>query len=74
MIASQRERSRTGWSWLLAVPVLCCGGHAVLLALGAGSLAAVVGSTTGRALLTAVGGVVLLAAVGVVMIRRRSTR
>lgn len=60
----------TRWTWLLAVPVLCCAGHAVLLALGAGSLATVVGGTTGRAALAAVGTVVLLAAV-TVLVRRR---
>ena len=74
MSPGQRERSRTGWAWLLAVPVLCCAGHAVLLAVGAGSLAAVVGSPTGRTLLTAVGGVVLLAVLSVVLVRRRGTR
>ena len=73
MSTSQRERSRTGRAWLFALPVLCCGGP-VLIAFGAGSLAGLVGSTTGRTPLTAVGGVVLLAAVGVVIVHRRSTR
>jgi hypothetical protein len=36
---------------LLAVPVLCCGGHAVLLAAGVGSLTAVTGDHAGTTLL-----------------------
>lgn len=61
----------TRWTWLLAVPVLCCAGHAFLVALGVGSLAAVVGGTTGRAALAAGGAVLGLAAVAVVLVRRR---
>ena len=69
------QRSRTGsrWATLTALPVLCCLGHAVLVALGAGTLTAAAGGTTGGAALAAVGVVVLLAAVAVV-VRRRSAR
>ncbi len=38
MTHDQRSRTRAGWLTLLAVPVLCCIGHAVLLAAAVGSL------------------------------------
>lgn len=68
------DRTGSRWAWLLALPVLCCVGHAVLVAVGVGSLAAVPGAVTGGLLLAAVGAVVLLAAVGVLVVWRRSTR
>lgn len=71
-MSNDRSRTGAGWAWLLALPVLCCTGHAVLLAVSAGSLATVVGSATGSALPTVVGAVVLLAAV-VVLVRRSRT-
>jgi hypothetical protein len=57
------------WTWLLALPVLCCVGHALVLAVGAGSLAAAVGGLAGSAALAAAA---LLAVAGsaVVMVRR----
>ncbi len=71
-MTAQRSRTGAGRAWL-ALPVLCCAGHALLLAFGAGSLTAVVGGATGRALPAVVGPVVLLAAV-LVLVRRRRTR
>ena len=70
MSTDQQDRTGSRWAWLLALPVLCCVGHAVLVAAGVGSLATVVGGTTGRVALVAVGAVVLLGAV-VVLVRRR---
>lgn len=61
-----------GWAWLMALPVLCCAGHALLLAIGAGSLATVAGLATATALPAGVGTVVLLAAVSVLIRRRRA--
>ena len=68
--------SRTGasWAWLLALPVLCCAGPAVLAAVGAGSLTAALGSSTGRQVLLAVGTAVLVAAAVVLAQRRRVRR
>lgn len=54
MRAEQQDRAGSRLTWL-AVPVLCCVGHPVLLALCVGSLAAVVGGSTGRTLLAATG-------------------
>jgi hypothetical protein len=51
MTHDQRSRTRAGWLTLLAVPVLCCIGHAVLLAAGVGSLTAVTGAATGSTVL-----------------------
>jgi hypothetical protein len=71
-VTGPHAKTGTGWAWLLAIPVLCCAGHAVLVALGVGSLAAVVGGTTGAGALAAVGAVVVLAAAVAVVVRRRS--
>ncbi len=70
MSTDQQHRSGSRWPWLLALPVLCCAGHAALLALGVGSLAALTGAVTGGLVVTAVGAVVLLAAVVAVLVRR----
>ncbi len=72
-MTAQRSMTGAGWGWLLALPVLCCAGYALLLAFGAGSLIAVVGGATGSALPAVVGAVVLLAVV-VVLVRRWRTR
>lgn len=61
-------RPGPGWVWLLALPVLCCVGHAVLVALGVGSLAAAVGGATGRVALGAFGAVALPAAVAAALV------
>ena len=61
------------WAWLLAIPVLCCAGHAVLFAVGPGSLAVGVADTTDRTALASFGAVVVLSALVVVLVRRRST-
>lgn len=73
MSIDQQDRAGSRWAWLLAVPVLCCVSHAVLVAIGVGSLAAVTGAVTGGLLLTAVGAVLLLIAVVVMVVRRRRT-
>lgn len=44
-MTTDRPPSARWWA-LLALPVLCCVGHAVLLAVGVGSLAAVTGGVT----------------------------
>jgi hypothetical protein len=59
------------WAWLLALPVLCCVGHAVVLAVGAGALAAVVGGLAGSAVVAAVGLLAVVVA-AVVVARRRA--
>ena len=68
MSTDQKSRTDTRWAWL-ALPVLCCVRHAVLLALGVGSLAAVTGAATGSVLLGAAG--VLLAAAALIVVLRR---
>ena len=73
MSTDQRDRTGSRWAWLLALSVLCCVGHAVLVALGVVSLAAVTGAVTGGLLVPAVGTVVLLAAVVVVLVVRRGS-
>lgn len=59
------------WTWLLGLPVLCCVGHALVLAVGPGSLAAVVGGLAGSAALAAAG-LLAVAAAAVVVARRRA--
>lgn len=56
---------------LLALPVLCCVGHAVLLAAGVGSVTVLVGGVSGSVLLVGLG---LLLAVGAVVVLRRRER
>jgi hypothetical protein len=72
MSTDQQDRTGSRWTWLFALPVLCRAGHAVLLALGAGSFAAVTRAVTGGLLLDAVGGVVRLEADVVMLVRRRA--
>jgi hypothetical protein len=65
--------SRNGrWSLLLALPVLCCVGHVVLIAVGVGSVTALVGGAAGSAVLAAAG--LLLTAVAVAALLRRRQR
>lgn len=59
------------WLALLALPVLCCAGHAVLLVVGVGSVTAVLGGAVGSAVVAAAGLLLLLAAAVVVLRRRR---
>jgi len=74
MTGKRPPRSGRGGWWvaLAAVSVLCCAGPAVLAALGAGSLGAAVGSTTGNVALAVVG--VLVAAVALLVLLRRGER
>lgn len=66
-------QQRTGWwSALLALPILCCLGHAVLVAIGAGSLTAVLGGVTGSLALGVTG--LLLVLGGVAWRSRRRAR
>jgi hypothetical protein len=53
---STDRRTDSRWLALLALPVVCCLGHAVLLASGVGSLSAVVGARTGSVLLAVTAG------------------
>ncbi len=73
MSADQQARTGSRWLALLALPILCCVGHVVLLALGVGSLAAVTGAITNRVLLAVVGVAVVVVA-GVVVLRRTGKR
>ena len=52
---------RNGW-WpaLLALPVLCCVGHTVLVVVGAGSLTSVLGGATGSVALVVTGLLLIL--------------
>lgn len=62
--------SPTGRWWpLLALPVLCCVGHVVLLAVGVGSVTALVGGAVGSAVAAA--GVLLTTVAVAAMLRRR---
>jgi hypothetical protein len=63
-----------GWAWLLALPVLCCAGPAVLAAVGAGSLTAALGGITGSLFLLAAGTPVLVVAATVLARHRRARR
>ena len=71
MSTDQQNRTGSRWLALLALPVLCCVGHAVLLALGVGSLAAVTGAVTGRVVLLTAGLVLAVVAGAVVLHRTR---
>lgn len=65
--------SPTGRWWpLLALPILCCVGHVVLLAVGVGSVTALVGGAVGSAVVAAAG--VLLTTVAVAALLRRRER
>ncbi len=55
MTRGRKDRAGAGWLALLALPVVCCVGHAALLALAAGSLTAGAGAAAGSALLAAAG-------------------
>ena len=61
------------WWPLLALPVLCCVGHVVLLAVGVGSVTALVGGAVGSAVVGATG-IVLTAVAVAVLLRRRERR
>ena len=71
MTPARKDRSGARWLALLALPVLCCVGHALLLAAGVGSLAAVAGAVAGSALMAAAGFAVVAAVAAVVARRRR---
>jgi LPXTG-motif cell wall-anchored protein len=58
---------------LLAVPVLCCAGPALLAVIGAGSVGALLGGATGSITL-AIAGLAVLGAACVVLLRRRQDR
>ena len=75
MTAPKAPRRGGGWAWaLLALPVLCCAGPALLAALGAGSVGALVGGATGSAVLALAGLAVVCVAVAVLARRRRAGR
>jgi LPXTG-motif cell wall-anchored protein len=64
----------SGWMVaLLAVPVLCCAGPALLAIIGAGSVGALLGGATGSITL-AIAGLAVLGAACVVLLRRRQDR
>lgn len=46
MSSGRRDLTGSRGAWLLALPVLCCAGHVVLLAVGAGSLTAALGGSS----------------------------
>ncbi len=67
-----REPRHGGGRWkvaLVALPVLCCAGPALLAALGAGSVGALLGGATGSAALAVAGLAVVAVAV---LVRRRA--
>ena len=64
------ERSRW-WLAVLAIPVLCCAGPALLAAVGIGSLGALVAAGTGQVVLAVVLAVAVLATIAVASARRR---
>jgi hypothetical protein len=68
------DGSRTArWWTLLALPVVCCLGHAVLLAVGVGSLTAAAGGATGSVAVVSAA-LLLVAAAAVVLLRPRRQR
>ena len=75
-VQQPKPKERGGW-WLalLAVPILCCAGPALLAAVGVGSLGAVFAAGTGQSVLAVALVLVLLATVIVLVARsrRRST-
>lgn len=58
---------------LFALPVLCCAGPVLLAALGAGSVGALLGGTSGSIALV-IAGLALVGAAIVVILRRRQGR
>ena len=64
------ERSRW-WLAVLAIPVLCCAGPALLAAVGIGSLGALVAAGTGQVVLAVVLAVAVPATIAVASARRR---
>ena len=73
MSTDQEGCTGSRWLALLALPILSCAGHAVLLALGMRSLTAVTGASTGRVVLAVVGAALAVVA-GVVMLGRTRKR
>lgn len=67
-----RPPERSGW-WLglLALPILCCAGAALLAAVGIGSVGALFAAGTGQAVLAVVLTVAVLATVAIFTMRRR---
>ena len=71
---------KQGSRWMVAffaLPVLCCAAPAVLAAVGAGSVGALLGGTTGSVALAVAGLAVVGVAVAVavaVLVRRRARR
>lgn len=66
------SEERSGW-WvaLLAIPVLCCAGPALLAAVGVGSLGALVAAGTGRVVLAVALTLVVLVTASVLLARSR---
>lgn len=62
-----------GWLALAALPVLCCVGHLVLVAVGIGSLSAIVAGVTGDLVLAGVG-LLLTAAAALAVARPTKVR
>ena len=67
---SDRRRTGAGWTALLALPVLCCAGHALVLAVGTGTVTALLGGATGSALLV-IAGLFLAGLPAAFVLRRR---
>ena len=75
MTGPDRTPERRGrWLALLAVPVLCCAGPALLAAVGVGSVGALAGAVTGGVTLVAAGLVVAGGSAAVLLWRRRRIR
>ena len=73
--APQEPQQGGGWPWtLLALPVLYCAGPVLLVALGAGSVGALLGGATGSVALALAGPAVVCVAVAVLARRRRASR
>jgi LPXTG-motif cell wall-anchored protein len=75
-MTAPRKPRQGGSGWmvaLLAVPVLCCAGPALLAVIGAGSVGALLGGATGSITL-AIAGLAVLGAACVVLLRRRQDR
>lgn len=70
MTPDQQGRTGARWLALLALPVLCCVGHGLLLAAGVGSLTALTGVAADNGLLVAAGAL-LLAFAAVLLVRRQ---
>ena len=68
----ESKQSRSGWKVaLVALPVLCCAGPALLAAIGAGSVGALLGGAAGSVALAIAGLAVVGVAVAVAVIGRR---